>query len=40
MRERALLLGCKAYDPQELKALVDRAFQEFSVYDRLRPGQT
>ena len=40
MRERALLLGCKAYDPQELKALVDRAFQEFSVYDRLRPGMT
>lgn len=39
-RQRAFLARCESYDPDLLLALVDRAFREFSVYDRLSPGMT
>lgn len=37
---RAFLARCESYEPDLLFELVDRVFQEFSVYDKLSPGMT
>lgn len=40
MRERVYLARCQSYRPEELEPLIDRAFREFHIYDRLKPGMT
>ena len=37
---RVFLARCETYDPELLLEHIDRAFQEFSIYDKLKPGMT
>lgn len=39
-RERVFLARCETYDPELLLEHIDRAFREFSIYDKITPGMT
>lgn len=40
MSGRVYLARCQSYRAEELEPLVDRAFREFHIYDKLKPGMT